>query len=105
MFDILEKISQMREERGWTEYELASRSGLTQSTISTWYRRKQVPSVHRIEKVCNAFGITLSQFFLGDEEPFLISPEQKALLDNFSTLPLDVQEDLKRLINSILANR
>ena len=37
--DILEKITKMRLERGWTEYELAERAGLTQSTISSWYRK------------------------------------------------------------------
>ena len=38
--DILGKITQMRIEKGWTEYELAERAELTQSTISSWYRKK-----------------------------------------------------------------
>lgn len=37
--DILGKITQMRIEKGWTEYELAERAELTQSTISSWYRK------------------------------------------------------------------
>lgn len=38
--DILRKITEMRLEKGWTEYELAERAEHTQSTISSWYRKK-----------------------------------------------------------------
>lgn len=53
--DILKRIVDLRKERNWTEYQLAEQSGLTQSTISS------------LTKLCDAFGITLSQFFLEDE--------------------------------------
>ena len=105
MFDVLERITQLRLQRGWSEYELSVRSDLTHSTISTWYRKHQIPTVYSLEKICNGFGITLSQFFWNKEESFLISPEQKELLDNFSALPPNVQEDIKSLINNILANQ
>ena len=61
MKDILATITAYREERHWTEYQLAERSGLPQSTISSWYRKGMVPTVPSLEKVCAAFGITLSQ--------------------------------------------
>ena len=105
MFDVLERITQLREQRGWSEYELSVRSDLTQSTISTWYRKHQIPTVYSLEKICKGFGMTLSQFFWDEEESFLISPEQKALLDNFSALPPNVQQDIKSLISNILANQ
>ncbi len=60
MKDILSSITAYREARGWTEYQLAERSGLTQSTISTWYRKNIIPTVPSLEKICSAFGITLS---------------------------------------------
>ena len=37
-------INELREERHWTEYQLAERSGLTQSTISSWYRKNMLGS-------------------------------------------------------------
>ena len=36
MKEILATIARLREERGWTEYCLAERSGLPQSTISSY---------------------------------------------------------------------
>ena len=62
MKDILNRITKLRQERKWSEYELAKNSGLTQSTISTWYRKDQVPTIPTLKKVCDAFGITWSQF-------------------------------------------
>ena len=35
MKDILSTITAYRQARGWTEYQLAERSGLPQSTISS----------------------------------------------------------------------
>ena len=40
-FDILGRIEKERAARNWSEYALAENSGLTQSTISTWRRRKR----------------------------------------------------------------
>lgn len=66
--DILKKILTLREERGWTEYKLAEKSGITQSTISTWYRKNILPSISSLENICTAFNITLSQFFAENSE-------------------------------------
>lgn len=80
--DILDKITQYRLERNWSEYQLAEKSGLTQSTISSWYRKNMLPSIPSLEKICEAFGITLSQFFLEDHEnaTHLTDQQRKLLL-------------------------
>lgn len=80
--NILEKITQLRLERNWTEYQLAEKSGLTQSTISSWYRKNMLPSIPSLAKICNAFGITLSQFFVENDEEnvVLINDRQRRLL-------------------------
>ena len=80
MIDVLERIAYYREQKGWTEYQLAEESGLTQSTISSWYRKKIVPSIPSLEKVCDAFGITLSQFFATGDEGFSLTSQQKEMV-------------------------
>ena len=80
--DVLQKISVLREERHWTEYQLAEKSGLTQSTISSWYRKNLTPSIPSLLKICDAFGITISQFFLDDtNKTVLLSEEQIELIE------------------------
>ena len=49
MFDVLEKITSLREERGWTTYKLSKLSGIPQSTISTWYRKNLMPPIDKLE--------------------------------------------------------
>lgn len=79
--DILEKITEYRLERNWSEYQLAEKSGLTQSTISSWYRKNMLPSIPSLDKICGAFGITLSQFFLEDTENAThLTDQQRQLL-------------------------
>ena len=45
MTDILGIIKTQREARGWSEYQLAERSGLPQSTISSWYKKDMTTAI------------------------------------------------------------
>lgn len=83
LLDILDKIVKLREERHWSEYELAERSGLTQSTISSWYRKNMIPSIPSLEKICDAFDISISQFFFDKERDstFILNDQQYELIE------------------------
>ena len=78
--DVLERIVYYRKQKNWTEYQLAEKSGLTQSTISSWYRKNMLPTIPSLEKICDAFGITLAQFFSNDSDSFTLTPLQRDLL-------------------------
>ena len=84
--DILEEITRLRLKRKWSEYDLAKHSNISQSTISTWYRKKQLPTIRSLEKVCQGFGITLSQFLAEEDDMICLTPEQKELLDRWTSL-------------------
>lgn len=99
MKDILSMITQYREGRGWTEYQLAERAGLPQSTISSWYRKKMIPTVASLEKICHAFGITLSQLFAENEEAVTLTDNQQKLLQRWDRLTKEQQEALFNLID------
>ena len=91
MINILDRITSYRTKKGWTEYQLAEDSGLTQSTISSWYRKNLVPSIPSLEKICQAFGITLAQFFSTDETSFSLTPVQRTLLEEAGRLSEEQQ--------------
>lgn len=87
MINVLERITELRTKKHWTEYQLAEQSGLTQSTISSWYRKDILPTLPSLERICNAFGISVSQFFDDHTtEISLINPQQKYLLDKAAKL-------------------
>ena len=102
MTDILSMIRQNREARGWTEYQLAERSGLPQSTISSWYKKGMTPSFSSLEKICDAFGLTLSQFFAAGDERIALTPGQRSMLAVWNRLSSQQQLALMALMQSML---
>ena len=98
---VLERIVQLREERGWSEYRLSEESGITQSTISTWFRKNVTPTVNSIESICKACNITLSQFFNFYNEPVTLTDTQKELLENWSRLTAEQQRIFLELLKSL----
>lgn len=99
--DILATITEYRENRGWTEYQLAEHSGLPQSTISSWYRKNMIPTIPSLEKICTAFGITLAQLFAEGNAPVSLTDSQKKLLDRWARLNEDQQAVVFALIDKM----
>lgn len=85
-FNVLDKITQERLSRGWSEYTLAKNSGIAQSTISTWYRKNLQPSVASIEKVCKGFDMTLPQFFSYENQNNTLTHSQQEILELWGQL-------------------
>ena len=104
MKNVLSAILAHRQARGWTEYQLAERSGLPQSTISSWYRKDMIPSLPSLEKVCTAFGITLSQLLAEDRDLVALTDDQRALLDRWSRLTPAQQAALTALLDPMGAH-
>ena len=98
MKDILTTITKYRNDRHWTEYQLAERAGLPQSTISSWYRKNLQPSVTSLDKICHAFGITLAQLFSENEVNVCLTHDQSELLTLWATL----REDQKKAVQSLM---
>ena len=101
MKNILAVITTYREERGWTEYQLAEHSGLPQSTISSWYRKNMVPTIPSLEKICTAFGITLSQLFAEGDAPVSLTDSQKKLLERWARRSEEQQAVVFALIDKM----
>ncbi len=101
MKDILKTITAYREERGWTEYQLAEHSGLPQSTISSWYRKNMIPTLPSLEKICTAFGITLSQLFAEGDSPVTLTESQRRLLERWVRLDEEQQAVIFALIDKM----
>lgn len=99
MARVLETITKYRLAHRWTEYELSVRSGLPQSTISSWYRKEMTPSISSLEKICAAFDLTLAQFFAEEEEFSVLTPDQTQLLEQWMTLSAEEKHLLLQLIS------
>ncbi len=100
--DVLERIRKYRIERNWTEYQLAEKSELPQSTISSWYRKQQIPTIPSLEKICKAFGITLAQFFTEDyAEITPLTKQQSEVLHEWNKLNKNQQKIIVELLKEM----
>jgi len=95
--DAKERIQDLMQERGWTEYRLAIASGLSQSTIANIFSRNTTPSISTLEAICHGFGITLAQFF-AEGQLVELTDEQQSMFKTWSSLTSDQKDVLHRLI-------
>ncbi len=95
----VERLKQLLKERNWTEYRLAKEGGLSMSTLQNIYKRNTIPTIDTLERICTAFGITLSQFF-AEGETVDLSPELKRLFDGWVNLTLEQKQAVQTIINA-----
>lgn len=98
MANVLDKILEYQQARGWTMYKLAEESEIPQSTISYWYNNGAIPSIPSLEKICHAYDITMSELFAIDEEPVALTETQRELLARWDRLDKEKQQAVLRLI-------
>ena len=96
--NIIGKIEQLREERNWTKYKLAEEALLSYSTLASMYARETPPKIDLLEMICNAFGITLAQFFSDENETEIINESERKLLISYRRLPAEKKNALLELL-------
>lgn len=86
---MLERIQSLLEFNHWSLYKLAKESGLPYSSLNNLFHRRTCPTIGTLEKICNGFQISLSEFFSFEENPLRnssVSEEQQQLLNFYDSL-------------------
>jgi len=84
--DILNRIKQLRDERGWSDYRLAKEAQISEGSLNNLFRLNNQPTIPTLEGICTGFGISLSQFFAKGNEAVIVNEEQREMLDIWNTL-------------------
>lgn len=93
--EVLERIEELRKEKGWSINYLAMESGLTQSTLNNLYTRKTEPKISTLRAICGAFGITLSEFFKEEQE------KEDELIRRVKTLSQENKTALLQIVKNL----
>lgn len=93
--DVLARIDELRKEKGWSVNYLALEAGLTQSTLNNLYSRKTEPKISTLRAICEALGISLSDFFKDE------SSSDDELVRKVKSLSEENKAALLQLINHI----
>ncbi len=97
--DVISRINSLMKERNWSDYRLSLESGLSSSTIANMHRRGTVPSISTLEQICDAFGISLSQFFAEDTVLVQLTSEQAEMFDSWVSLSGQQKQIISEIIN------
>lgn len=94
---VLTKIAELREQKGWSIYQLALKSGLATKTIYKWYNEESTPTITALEAVAQTLGISLCELFITGEE-IIADEEVKEIISLWKKLP----EPKKKLVLEII---
>lgn len=97
--DTNNRIQELMDQRGWTAYRLAEKAGLSQSTVINIFRRNTVPSIATLECICEAFGISLSEFFC--EENGTEQPREEEIIALWNQLDVAQRDAVIRLLKAM----
>ena len=61
------RIRFLRNERGWSQEDLALEANINKNYLSDLENGRRNPSLDILERIANAFGISLSELFKGIE--------------------------------------
>lgn len=105
-----QRISEYRIKRGWSQFDLAEKVGMSTSSIGMWETDKRDPNSQMIVKLANVFNITCDEL-LGNQEKIpdtqhLITqtkndPEIQSFIEEFLNSPHDKRDELLRFWNFI----
>lgn len=93
--NIGQRMEELASKNGFTQYRLAKATGLSQPFIGKLFKGEKSPSLESLESICNALGVTLSQFFSEDE--YQSDPGETKLLAVYRSLPEDRKHLLLRM--------
>lgn len=67
--DIITRINDIEKAKHITDYAICKKAGRNQGALSTMRKRKTMPSIPKLEYICEGLGVTLSDFFAMDTIP------------------------------------
>lgn len=59
--DILDRIKQLKDERGWSNYKLAKEAHISEGSLNNMFRLNNQPTIPTLEAICRGLGISLEK--------------------------------------------
>ena len=106
---ISEKIFCLISEKGITQKEFSEQTGISQSTISDWKRKKTNPSADKILKICEVLQVTPYELLAENTADinekidclFAMNRDEEIVLENFRNLKSRQKERLMGFLTAL----
>ena len=63
---IPKRVKELCSKHKVSKYRLAQLTDMSQTALANIMNKKSIPTVPTLERICDAFGISIAQFFAGD---------------------------------------
>ncbi len=84
--NIMERIDELCRQHDISKYRLSQITGISQSAFSKMARQQSTLSLETIQRICDALGISMAQFFAEADEYPDLTVQQKQLLHSWISL-------------------
>ncbi len=102
---IMQRIEQLNAERGWTLYQLSNRANLSVYTLYSCKNKNREPSNETLKKICDAFGITIFQFYHDMHDVPNLTDRQRSILQKCTLLTDKELELIEQMQDALLSAR
>ena len=93
-------IKRLRKTHGWDQKDLARLLNVSNRTISSWETNRTEPNMDMIEKMCELFNCSKSEFF---QETVLVNTDIEVIYDgeNLGKMVIEVPRDRQELFTTL----
>ncbi len=92
----MKTIRALRQERGWTQFELALAVGVQPQTVYLWESGRRLPQVVQMRKLGEVFGLCSDEIDLGPPADLYRTPLHRARAERRSDEPVPGRDRQRR---------
>ena len=95
---ISEKIFEILKEKNITQKQFSKMTGIAESTISDWKRKKLNPSSDKLMIITNILGISVYELLGEDKVDYILDQDEKILIESYRNMDVEVKKRIQAYI-------
>ncbi len=98
---IPKRVKELCSKHKVSKYRLAQLTDMSQTALANIMNKKSIPTVPTLERICDAFGISIAQFFAGEGRRPDLSKEQREIIETWDELGREERRILIQFVRSL----
>lgn len=98
---IPKRVKELCNKHKVSKYRLAQLTDMSQTALGNIIKKESIPTIPTLERICDAFGISLAQFFAGDGMRPDLTDEQEEILETWDNLNADERRILMNFVRTL----
>ncbi len=96
--NISDRIFEIMNKKGIKNNVLAEHLNVKPQIITNWKTRGTTPPMEYLPAICEVLGVSWEYLITGTESNEYLLPEEKELIKQFRTLPIEALNEIKKFI-------